>query len=335
MFFSIIIPLYNRPSEIKELLTSLISQTYSSFEVIIVEDGSTKPAEHIVQSFANRLDVQYFAKENGGQGFARNYGFERAKGDYFIVFDSDILVPSDYLEKVKHSIEVNNWDAFGGPDAAHESFTNIQKAISYSMTSPFTTGGIRGNKKHVGQFHPRSFNMGISKEVWKKTGGYNLSRRSEDIEFSIRMIHAGFKVGLIAEAFVYHKRRTSFPQFYKQTNSFGKGRIDISILYPKELKLVHALPAVFTLGVIGLLVLNIINYTIFTNVKPLQYVVYLGNLFLVCYTILLFIHALLKTKSLLVAINSVIAAYTQLFAYGTGFMTNYIDRNWLHKNTAK
>ena len=206
MFFSIVIPLYNRPDEIKELLASLSQQTYTSFEVIIVEDGSSKPAKHIVQSFSSRLDIHYFEKKNEGQGFARNYGFERAKGDYFIVFDSDIIVPSGYLEVVKRSIEENKWDAFGGPDAAHESFTTIQKAISYSMTSPFTTGGIRGNKKHVGQFHPRSFNMGLSRALWSDIGGYNLSRRSEDIEFSIRMINSGYKVGLIPEAFVYHKR---------------------------------------------------------------------------------------------------------------------------------
>ncbi|MGN0003528.1 MAG: glycosyltransferase [Sphingobacterium composti] len=335
MFFSIIIPLYNRPEEIKELLTSLLQQTYKSFEVIIVEDGSSRTAEEIVRSFSDRLDIQYFKKNNEGQGFARNYGFERAKGDYFIVFDSDILVPNTYLEIVEKAINEHQLDAFGGPDAAHESFTTIQKAISYSMTSPFTTGGIRGNNKHVGQFHPRSFNMGISRKIFETIGGYKLSRRSEDIEYSIRMINSGFKVGLIPQAYVYHKRRTSFPQFYKQTNAFGKGRIDISILYPKELKLVHALPAVFTFGVITLIVLNIINYSIFTDFRPLQILVYLGNSFLVMYTVLLFVHALFATKSLAVALNGVIAAYTQLFAYGTGFMTNYIDRIWLNKNTSK
>lgn len=335
MFFSIIIPLYNRPDEIKELLHSLLSQTYQDFEVIIVEDGSTRPAKHIIERYADRLDVKYFFKENEGQGMARNYGFERAKGDFFIVFDSDILVPADYLQKVKDAIARNGWDAFGGPDAAHESFTPIQKAISYSMTSPFTTGGIRGNKKHVGQFHPRSFNMGVSREVYEKTGGYKLSRRSEDIEFSIRMIQSGFKVGLIPEAFVYHKRRTSFSQFYKQTNAFGKGRIDISILYPSELKLVHMLPAAFTVGLITLIVLNIINFMIFTDVVWLQFLVRVGNLFIISYTLLLLVHAILTTKSLKVGVYGVVAAYTQLIAYGTGFLTNYVDRIWLKKDTSK
>ena len=146
MFFSIIIPLYNRPVEIKELLMSLTEQEYKSFEVIIVEDGSSRPSEDIVAKFKDSLDVHYFYKENEGQGFARNYGFERAKGDFFIVFDSDIIVPTDYFKNVMIGLERDHWDAFGGPDAAHKSFTAIQKAISYSMTSPFTTGGIRGNK---------------------------------------------------------------------------------------------------------------------------------------------------------------------------------------------
>src|SRR5690606_17877704 len=260
------------------------------------EDGSSKPARSTVESYKDRLKVNYFFKPNEGQGFARNYGFERAEGDFFIVLDSDVLVPEDYLLKVRRSLDEHHWDAFGGPDAAHESFTTIQKAISYSMTSPLTTGGIRGNKKHVGQFHPRSFNMGLSRVLWSNIGGYNLSRRSEDIEFSIRMINSGYKVGLIPEAFVYHKRRTSFPQFYKQTKGFGKGRVDISLLYPKELKLVHTLPSIFTLGVIMLLVLNIINSFIFTDILLLKYMVYLGNIFLLAYTVLLFLHALMVTK---------------------------------------
>lgn len=326
MFFSIIVPLYNRPVEIKEMLTSLLDQDYKDFEVIIVEDGSKNKSEHIVDKFKDKLDIQYFFKENEGQGFARNYGFERAKGDYFIVFDSDIIVPFDYLNKVLEGIKKDHWDAFGGPDAAHESFTPIQKAISYSMTSPFTTGGIRGNKKHVGQFHPRSFNLGISREVWEKTGGFKLSRRSEDIEFSIRMINSGFKVGLIPDAFVYHKRRTSFSQFYKQTYNFGKGRIDIYCLYPKELKPVHALPAVFVLGLIGLLMINVINLLTMDEIYFLHILGLLGNLFLLLYTGLLFLHALVSTKSLKVAILSVVAAFTQLIAYGSGFLSQYAHK---------
>ena len=335
MFFSIIVPLYNRPVEIKEMLSSLLDQTYKEFEVIIVEDGSKNKAEHIVDKFKDKLDIQYFFKENEGQGFARNYGFERAKGDFFIVFDSDIIVPEDYLLKVIEGIEKDKLEAFGGPDAAHSSFTAIQKAISYSMTSPFTTGGIRGNKKHVGQFHPRSFNLGVSREVWEKTGGFKLSRRSEDIEFSIRMINAGFKVGLIPEAFVYHKRRTSFAQFYKQTYNFGKGRIDIYCLYPKELKPVHALPAVFVLGLAFLLMIDVINLLTMDEIYFLHILGLIGNSFLAIYTILLFLHALVSTKSLKVAFLSVIAAYTQLIAYGSGFLSQYAHKFITNKKAAK
>ena len=326
MFFSIIVPLYNRPVEIKEMLNSLLNQRYPHFEVIVVEDGSTKKADQIVEKFKDRLDVSYYFKENEGQGFARNYGFERAKGDFFIVFDSDIIVPADYFDQVLVGLERDGLDAFGGPDAAHPSFTAIQKAISYSMTSPFTTGGIRGNKKHVGQFHPRSFNLGISRAVWEKTGGFKLSRRSEDIEFSIRMINAGFKVGLIPEAYVYHKRRTSFQQFYKQTHNFGKGRIDIYCLYPKELKPVHALPAVFVVGLSVLLMINVINLLTMDAIYFLHILGLLGNTLLIIYTVLLFLHALVTTKNLKVALLSVVAAFTQLIAYGSGFLSHYAHK---------
>ncbi len=333
MFFSIVIPLYNRPDEIRELLKSLTKQTYTDFEVIIVEDGSTKDAKVIVDSFKDQLDIYYYFKPNAGQGFARNYGFERAKGDFFIVFDSDVIVPKGYLAAVKLSIEVNAWDAFGGPDAAHESFTPMQKAISYSMTSPFTTGGIRGNKKHVGKFHPRSFNMGISAKVFQDTKGYKLSRRSEDIEFSIRMINNGYKVGLIPDAFVYHKRRTSLALFYKQIFSFGKGRIDIGQMYPGELKLVHALPAVFTVGFFTLLILNLMNILVLDQIAILHSLVIMGNTFLLLYTVFLFIHSLLNTKSLHVAVLSIATAYTQLLAYGMGFIRNYVDVALLKRDT--
>lgn len=323
MYFSIIIPLYNRPQEINELLASLTKQEYKNFEVIVVEDGSSQPAATIVEAYKERLALQYFVKENEGQGFARNYGFARAKGDYFIIFDSDILVPSDYLLKVKAALEVNHWDAFGGPDAAHESFSPIQKAISYAMTSPFTTGGIRGNKKHVGQFHPRSFNMGISRTVYEQTAGFKLSRRSEDIEFSIRMIAQGFRVGLIPEAFVYHKRRADFRQFFKQTNGFGKGRIELYKLFPAELKLVHALPALFVIGLLGVLLLNLLQFLLGDSIALLNSLKVLGNTFILLYTVFLFFHAWMTSNNLYVSLLAIVAAYTQLIAYGTGFISSY------------
>lgn len=331
MFFSIIIPLYNRPQEIKELLESLAKQVYQNFEIIVVEDGSSQPSAAIVQAYTGTQQVHYLVKANEGQGFARNYGFAHAKGDYFIIFDSDILVPEDYLLKVKDALDLQHWDAFGGPDAAHESFTAIQKAISYAMTSPFTTGGIRGNKKHLGQFHPRSFNMGISRAVYEQTGGFKLSRRSEDIEFSIRMIAQGFQVGLIPEAFVYHKRRANFTQFFKQTHAFGKGRIDIYKLFPAELKPVHALPSLFVLGLLGVMLLNLLQLFLGNSYLLLNGLKSIGNTFLLLYTVFLFFHAWMKTNNLYVSLLAIVAAYTQLIAYGTGFISSYWNQVLLKK----
>ena len=316
MFFSIIIPVYNRPQEIKELLTTLCAQTYLQFEVLVVEDGSVNDSKEVVAKFVDKLDIKYYFKDNSGQGFSRNYGFERAKGDYFIIFDSDILVPDDYLETVKDYLFEHQLDAFGGPDAAHESFSPVQKAISYAMTSPFTTGGIRGNKKHMGQFHPRSFNMGVSREVYEKVGGFILTRLGEDIEYSIRIHESGFKIGLIPAAKVYHKRRTSFTQFYKQLHFFGRARINIYKHFPKELKAVHFFPALFTLGVTFTLICNILY-------PPLAYVC---NFFLFLYFLLIFFHALQVNKSIKIAFLSVIASFIQLMAYGLGFIQDFVKR---------
>lgn len=321
MFFSIIIPLYNRPQEIDELLATLCLQTYMQFEVVVIEDGSSLTAKEIVNKYADKLDIKYFFKPNEGQGFARNYGFERAKGDYFVIFDSDCLIPDDYLETVKDYLYDHDLDAYGGPDAAHDSFTPVQKAISYGMTSVFTTGGIRGNKKHVGQFHPRSFNMGVSREVWEKVGGFKLTRLGEDIEYSIRIHESGFKIGLIPGAKVFHKRRTSMFQFYKQIHFFGRARINIYKHFPAELKLVHFFPAVFTLGVIAVLLLNIFY-------PPLAYP---GNIFLLVYFMLIFFHSLVLNKSLKVAFLSIISSFIQLTAYGLGFIQDFFKRIVLKK----
>ncbi len=316
MFFSVIIPLYNRPQEIDELLATLTKQSYTQFEVLVIEDGSVHDAKAIVESYAHQLDVRYFFKPNEGQGFARNFGFAQAKGDYFVIFDSDCLIPEDYLETVKDYLFEHGLDAYGGPDAAHHSFTPVQKAISYAMTSPFTTGGIRGNKKHMGQFHPRSFNMGLSREVWEKAGGFLLTRLGEDIEYSIRIHEKGFKIGLIPAAKVYHKRRTSFWQFYKQLHFFGRARINIYKHFPAELKLVHFFPAIFTLGILFTLLMNI-------TYAPLAYIC---NAFILIYFGLLFLHSWQINKSLKVAGLSVVAAFIQLTAYGLGFMQDFIKR---------
>ncbi len=321
MFFSIIIPLYNRPQEIDELLHTLTQQTYMQFEVLVIEDGSKLDAREIVDSYKDKLDISYYFKENAGQGFARNYGFERAKGDYFIVFDSDCLIPTDYLQIVKNHLLEHPLDAFGGPDGAHPSFTPVQKAISYSMTSPFTTGGIRGNKKHIGTFHPRSFNMGISREVWEQTGGFILTRLGEDIEFSIRIHSMGFKIGLIPDAIVYHKRRTDLMQFYKQLHFFGRARINIYKHFPAELKAVHFFPALFTLFLLLSLLLNLISH-------PLKE---WCNTLLAIYIVLIFFHSWSVNKSAKVAFLSIAASFVQLTAYGLGFMQDFWKRIILRK----
>ncbi|WEA01979.1 glycosyltransferase [Mucilaginibacter sp. SJ] len=322
MFFSIIIPLYNRPQEIKELLESLTLQTYSNFEVLVIEDGSVNDAEAIVNTFTDRLNLRYFKKQNEGQGFTRNFGFERAKGDYFVIFDSDCLIPPAYLQIVNDSLVTNYLDAYGGPDDAHESFTPTQIAISYSMTSPFTTGGIRGNKKGIGQFHPRSFNMGVSRQAWEKAGGFIITRLGEDIEYSIRIHSLGFKIGLIPDAIVYHKRRTNFYQFYKQLHFFGRARINISKFFPQELKLVHFFPAAFTVGVILTIILNLFGSVL----APV------GNFILLIFTLLIFFHAWWKNKSLKIAFLSIIAAFTQLIAYGLGFIQDFWKRKVLSRS---
>ena len=322
MYFSIIIPLYNRPQEIKELLQSLTLQNYSHFEVLVVEDGSTVRAKDIVESFAAQLNIKYYFKENAGQGFARNYGFERAKGDYFICFDSDCIIPENYLQIVENTLRQNYLDAFGGPDAAHASFSPLQKAISYAMTSTFTTGGIRGKNKNAGgQYHPRSFNMGISRKVWETTGGFAKANMGEDIEFSIRIAQANFKIALIKDAKVYHKRRTSFLQFWKQVFSFGKTRIDLYLRHPNTLKLVHLLPAAFTVFCFLLVLLNI-------------FIPQLGIIFnaiLIIYILLIFFDSLFKNKQINIAFLSLIASFIQLMAYGLGFIQDFI-RKIIFKN---
>lgn len=307
--YSIIIPVYNRPEEVDELLDSLTQQTYRNFEVIIVEDGSSIPCREVVDKYRERLDIAYCIKKNEGQGFARNYGYERARGDYFIVFDSDCLIPPDYLARVDKSLNQNYLDAFGGPDRAHPGFTPVQKAISHTMTSFLTSGGTRGSKKGIGPFHPRSFNMGITPEVFRKTGGYIMPYKGEDIEFSIRIIRNGFKTGLIPEAYVYHKRRTSWKQFFRQIHFFGTARINITRYYPDQLKPFHFFPLCFMLG-LGVLLISI-------PLSPVLFYILLA--FYSLYTLLLFAEALVRQKNLKIALMSVWAGYLQLIAYGLGF----------------
>lgn len=313
-FYSVVVPVYNRPQEVEELLDSLTRQSFTNFEVLIIEDGSNHKCDEVVKAYKSKLNIHYYFKENSGQGFTRNYGFEKANGDYFIVFDSDCIIPENYFKAVDDFLTSNQVDAFGGPDMAHPDFNNLQKAISYSMTSPLTTGGIRGNKKHLGKFHPRSFNMGISKEVFEKTRGYKITRMGEDIEFSIRIQKEGFRSELIHNAFVYHKRRTSLKQFYKQLHFFGRARVNVNRFWPGEIRLVHLLPLFFVLAVFGWLISGFISLDIFK----------IGAILLAVYYLIIFWHSSLKNHNLQVGTLSMATAFIQLFAYGMGIISEGI-----------
>ena len=312
MKYSIIVPVFNRPDEVDELLESLCHQEVNNFEVIIVEDGSKKPCKDVCDKYAGILDLHYYYKENSGPGQSRNYGAERAQGDWLIVLDSDVVLPTGYLRAVDERLKMEI-DAFGGPDASHPSFTPIQKAISYSMTSFFTTGGIRGGKgKKLDKFFPRSYNMGIRREVYQELGGFTKMRFGEDIDFSYRIVEAGYKTALIPEAWVWHKRRTDFRKFFRQVYNSGIARINLTKRHPGTLKLVHLLPTVFTLGVIGLLLLSV--FSILTLIPILFY------------SAVILLDSSLKNKSLWVGLLSIPAAFVQLMGYGLGFIESWWKR---------
>lgn len=304
MKFSIIIPVYNRIDEVAELLESLRQQTARNFEVIIVEDGSTQPCRNIVEAVTD-LDVKYFYKDNEGRSIARNYGMERATGHYFVFFDSDCVIPAEYFANLEKALTDKQLDCFGGPDAAHESFSDTQKAINYSMTSLLTTGGIRGGKISLEKFVPRTFNMGFSREVYNRVGGFR-EMFSEDIDMSTRIRQAGFSIGLIQNP-VWHKRRVDFKKFFRQVYVFGMSRITLQLLYPGSLKIVHTLPAVFVLGSLLLILLGIF-------VSP-WFIALLG-----LYLVAVFAGALIATRRLKIALMAVPAAIIQLGGYGLGFI---------------
>ena len=313
MKYSIIVPVYNRPDEVDELLESLTSQTLKDFEVVIVEDGSRITCKDVCDKYANILHLHYYYKENSGPGQSRNYGVERANGEYVLIVDSDAVAPAGFMQAIDDELKRQPSDAWGGPDAAHESFTDVQKAISYAMTSFFTTGGIRGGKKQLDKFYPRSFNLGIRREAYLALGGFSKTRFSkmslygEDIDFSIRIYKAGYSCRLFPEAWVWHKRRTDFRKFWRQVYNSGYARINLWRMYPEALKPVHALPSVFTLGVVGLLVL-----APFTCGWSL--------VLLLLYALLILIDSSIQSKSLKVGFLAVAAVFVQLIGYGIGFL---------------
>ena len=327
MRYSIIVPVYNRPDEVAELLESLSTQTCKDFEVVIVEDGSKIPCKDVCDKYAGILDLHYYFKDNSGPGPSRNYGVERAQGEYVIILDSDVVLPVGYMAAVDSSLstqtsdirhQTSSPDAFGGPDAAHESFTDVQKAISYAMTSFFTTGGIRGGKKQLDKFYPRSFNLGIRREAYLKLGGFSPTRFSkmslygEDIDFSIRIFRAGYTCRLFPDAWVWHKRRTDFRRFWRQVYNSGYARVNLWRMYPEALKPVHALPSVFTLGCVALLLLA-------------PFTCGLSLTLLLLYALLILIDSSIQSKSLKVGFLAVAAVFVQLIGYGIGFLESLVS----------
>lgn len=308
MKYSIIVPVYNRPDEVDELLGSLLHQEEKDFEVIVVEDGSQVPCGDVCQRYAGQMELRYYEKPNSGPGQSRNYGAERAKGEYLLILDSDVVVPPGYLKAISEDLERQPADAFGGPDCSHPSFTDIQKAISYSMTSFFTTGGIRGGKKKLDKFYPRSFNMGIRRDVYLRLGGFSRMRFGEDIDFSIRIFQAGCHCRLFPGAWVWHKRRTDFRKFWRQVFNSGIARINLYKKYPDSLKLVHLLPMVFTVGVAALLLLALVLCAPWP-LLPLLF-----------YALIVFLDASVKERSPKIGLLSIAAAFIQLTGYGCGFL---------------
>jgi glycosyltransferase involved in cell wall biosynthesis len=311
MHFSLIIPIYNRPDEIDELLESLTKQTYSNdYEIVIIEDGSTITCKHIIEKYKG-LNVSYYFKPNSGPGASRNYGMNVAKGDYFIILDSDCIIPSTYLQTVHEELSKDYVDCFGGPDAALDSFSNIQKAINFTMTSFLTTGGIRGGSEKLDKFQPRSFNMGLSKKAFEASKGFGNIHPGEDPDLSIRLWKLGYKTKLISKAFVYHKRRIDWNKFHTQVNKFGLARPILNSWYPEYSKITFWFPTLFLLGFL---------FSVFCTFFYFPY-------FLFCYIFyfsILFISSLWQNKSFEIALYSIVAAVIQFYGYGKGFLLSFV-----------
>lgn len=314
MFFSIIVPVYNRPNEVREFLQSVADQIFDRpFEVVVIEDGSSVPSHLVCEEFAAALDISYFSKPNTGPGDSRNFGMKRAKGDYFLIFDSDCILPNDYLQKVSDALTANFCDCFGGPDAALPTFSKIQKAINFAMTSFLTTGGIRGGSEKIGKFQPRSFNMGLSRRAFEVSKGFGNIHPGEDPDLSIRLWELGFETRLIPQAYVYHKRRIDWEKFAIQVNKFGKARPILNSWYPKYSKPTFFFPTLFILG----LGISIFMYLFSQNFD------FLLQLYFI-YFILIFITSSIQNKNIKVGYLSMIAVWKQFWGYGTGFLVSFV-----------
>ncbi|REG90508.1 glycosyltransferase family 2 protein [Algoriphagus antarcticus] len=308
MKFSVIIPVYNRPEELRELAQSLTQQTFSDFEIVVIEDGSTNGSSGVIAHFSDLFQIQYLVQPNTGQGFARNEGMKIAKGEFFVILDSDVILPSDYLQKLSNAIESRRLDAFGGPDASDADFSALQKAMDFAMTSFWTTGGIRGKMKDPSKYQARGFNMGISRKVFEATGGFVDPNQGEDIEWSIRIKKSGFRLELVQEAFVYHKRKNTLLSFAKQSFSFGRNRVNVSRFHPEAIMLVHWLPTAFLLFCLTLPLLFFVNKSLFL----LSLSVFL------LWSIGVVVSSTIQNHSVKVGLLSWIASIAQLFSYGLG-----------------
>lgn len=312
--YSFIIPLYNRPDEIKELLESICRLSGEvSFEVIVVEDGSTISSKEIVERFEPLINIKYVYQENTGPGGARNRGASLATGATLIILDSDTVLPEDYLKNVEQARKARPAPLWGGVDRAREDFTVIQRAIDYSMTSFFTTGGIRGGKRRLDKFYPRSFNMGVDREVYMSVGGFRAMRFGEDLDLSMRILEAGYRSECYEEAWLYHKRRVSYRQFFRQVYNSGIARITLNKLHPGTLKPVHWLPALFVMGHLALVLLAIVHDP-YWMIFPL------------IYALLIACDLFIRTGWMDLAVHGIIASYVQLFGYGLGFLDSFLKQ---------
>lgn len=312
MLFSLIIPVYNRPDEIDELLAGLAIQDYDKeFEIVIIEDGSSITCSDVVDSYRDRLQISYYFKPNSGPGDSRNYGMGKAKGDYFIILDSDCLIPAGYLTGVDRNLREHYVDCFGGPDAAYDSFTDIQKAINFTMTSFFTTGGIRGESEKIEKFQPRSFNMGISKQAFEASGGFGNIHPGEDPDLSIRLWKLGYETRLFKDCYVYHKRRIDWEKFHRQVNKFGKARPILDLWHPEYKKITFMFPTLFIIGLACSLILLLINVHFFLYLYIL-------------YFVMLLVVSSVKNSSLKIGMLSVFAAFIQFYGYGSGYLKSFL-----------
>lgn len=314
MFFSLIIPVYNRPDEVDELLMSLSQMEYHDvYEIVIIEDGSTIKCQEVLEKYADKLNISYYFKPNSGPGDSRNFGMEKARGNYFIIFDSDCIIPANYLIEVENALKETYVDCFGGPDKALDSFSDIQKAINFAMTSFLTTGGIRGGSEKIGKFQPRSFNMGLSRRAFEVSKGFGNIHPGEDPDLSIRLWELGFETRLIPQAYVYHKRRIDWEKFAIQVNKFGKARPILNSWYPKYSKPTFFFPTLFILG---------LGFSIFMYLFSQNFDFLLQLYFI--YFIVIFITSSIQNKNIKVGYLSMIAVWKQFWGYGTGFLVSFI-----------